>query len=187
MAWWISPSHFYFINKTRFCYLHNIYYWTPKYFKILSHFFVSAKKWHKKPRELYLRSLFNCSARPKRLNSDFQSSNNSRFVIVLLTLNAHYDRLTKGAKAEHCLKHEVQVCEAEEIGRSPTIKETAERSEDVENLRGFFFFGGLSFSLPRKQRKRKSQNKKHRVNIDRFWSKFKIICQVKIINIMFLD
>ena len=43
-----------------------------------------------------------------------------------------------------------RVCEAKEIRRSRTPKETAERSEDVENQRDFFFFGYFSFSLPRK-------------------------------------
>ena len=56
------------------------------------------KKVTKEARERYLRSLFNCTVRPVRLNSDFQSSDSSRLVTVSLTLNALYDRLTKGAE-----------------------------------------------------------------------------------------
>ena len=75
---------------------------------LFRNFFVPAKKLHKKPRKLYLRSLINCNVRPKRLNS--LRSNSSRFVAVSLTLIIRFDRLansvfidTTNALKEHCV------------------------------------------------------------------------------------
>ena len=57
------------------------------------HFFVSAKKWHKKPRRPELRSLINCNARAKQVNSCLRHSNSTCFVVLSQTLIIRYVRV----------------------------------------------------------------------------------------------